>query len=259
MIDKKYENKKAQLSLFVIIGIIIVGAAIAAILVWQNPFQATTSAAENPAENIRSCVDGAIKESLKIILPQGGFFNPEAEEYYDYNDIKVSFLCYAPTEGENCRNIHPVLDSEIAKEIKTYVAPRIKKCYDNMKTELGSYKEEPADFSVSVEIEPQDILVKINKKISIEKAGTTEVFDKFNYRVTSDLYSFIMIANEIVGAETNCDCSRDSCSADTLGLTMANSGFSVEKPVYADDGEEVYSIESAGTLEKYNLAIRNCV
>src|SRR3990167_7126273 len=89
---------------------------------------------ENPKSFISQCVKKYVNEVVDIILPHGGFINPE--HFKVYKNINVGYLCYNSGNYNPCINEHPMLLNEVKEQIKGYIAPRIDGCFNDYKKEI---------------------------------------------------------------------------------------------------------------------------
>jgi len=89
---KKFEvkdrNVRGQVTIFILVGIVIVVAIILFFFLQKN-FQVSTFEVENPQSFIRSCVTDTIIETEAVLLSNGGEISPTHaipyfEETYNY-------------------------------------------------------------------------------------------------------------------------------------------------------------------------------
>ena len=83
-------NKRGQVAIFVIVGIVIVSVIVVVFLAIKNP-TLTRSSEFEPSQFINLCVRESASETLSLMIPQGGFVDPS--DYKIYKDIKVPYLC----------------------------------------------------------------------------------------------------------------------------------------------------------------------
>lgn len=251
------DNRKSQITLFVIIALILV-VAIAFLFIFLKPEK--TSIAPNKPITINSvienCAKQATEEYLENYFDKGILVSPDRT--FKYKDQELLFLCYSSGSGEVCINEHPALGSEIVENIKTYISPRIESCFVEIKSQLKDYDYNEGEMIVNVSLTPNNIIVIINKDISYKFKGEIFSLDKFSTRIGSKLFEFVRLISEIVNEEVeNCDCS-ESCNANLFELSNKNSDFLITKPYYASSGEEVYNIVEKLTKKELNFVIRNC-
>jgi len=255
-------NKHAQITVFVIIAIIVVGV-IAAIFIFLRGSNETgiPNLKKDPSGNVKitiqRCAEEATKEAEKILIPHGGMLNPSRQ--VAFNGTNVSFFCYTAETEELCSNLHPLLNQDISREIENYVEPKLQKCLDDKKNELKNYNYQDGPLDFSVEIGLNQIQLNIKKKISFVVGDNSVILENFDTKVSSPLYDFIKISTQIVNQEVSCNCDEESCNARIVELIQQNRNYDISKVLYNDDGIEIYRITEVESGKKFNFALRNCV
>ena len=85
-------NKNGQITIFVLLAIILVGGIVIYLTISSKEVVLEKRGEEfNPETFIDKCVREEIRDTVKLLLPQGGFMTPQ--DYVTHNDIKVSYLC----------------------------------------------------------------------------------------------------------------------------------------------------------------------
>jgi len=254
------KSKKGQLSLFIIIAIIIVVLFIGAFY-FINQNSEMQKAKKDPSGYVRTqiqaCAEQAAEEAERSVILHGGFSNPT--NYMMFNNTKVTFLCYAENNLELCINNHPMLNLEIQKQIESYVKPKLEKCFNDVKEMWKDYNYKEENLVFTTEIQPKELKLNIAKKISFTVSEQTINLETFNTKISSPLYDFVRLTNEIINQELDCNCGQEACNAKTVELMKNNQNFEVTKPVYSGKSEEVYRITESITGKTFNFAIRNCV
>jgi len=240
-------NRKAQITLFVIAGIAIV--AIGLFFLFLKPKIITPGInMQNPESYVQSCVGDELKQAIRIISEQGGYFSPQ--NYKLYNNTKIAYLCYTPLWFEPCVNQEPMFIEHLKSEIKEIISPKVEFCFDSLKQNLESrnYNVEMKDTSFDVELNPKKASAKINKEISMNKNEENQKFDKFNVEIISPIYNLANIAVEIVNGEAK------ECEFDYLAYKNKHSEFNIVK-TFAENNTKIYII---GNEVKLNIATRSC-
>ena len=112
----RIENKKSQVSIFIIISLIIL---VILILLFINRKQFDTIFDSSPGiEQFKDCVETSLSEGVMIIETQGGSINPE--NYYLYNGTKVEYLCYTEENYAGCVMQKPLLKQDIESELREF-------------------------------------------------------------------------------------------------------------------------------------------
>jgi len=106
-------NKKAQVTIFIIIAIVIVGAALLFYFLIPKTETEVVFDETNPQAYIQTCIEDKIKDTIEIISLQGGSIEPLPYfSYYD-NEMKksysVEYLCYTSEYYVPCQIQRPFL------------------------------------------------------------------------------------------------------------------------------------------------------
>ena len=127
----KKESKRAQVTIFIILAILIVAILIFAffpnikgIFISQTPEQMVT----------KSCVEKAIKNSLNETMLHGGIVNPEL--YFMYNNQSITYICYTLEWYKTCTMQIPLLKQQVEKETLKYSSNAIDACFEDMESKL---------------------------------------------------------------------------------------------------------------------------
>ncbi len=215
-------QKRGQVSVFVIIGIVAIAAVIFVFLLFRG-FQEKAREVTNPQEYLKSqigdikkvlnnCIEDKTKEALNKISLQGGHLNPI--KYTNYYGNKVSFLCYKIKDNEDCYNMM-FTRSEISDEIKPYLETNIKKCMNDGLNAFRDkdYKLTSGSFSFDLEFNDEVLLVNVIYPITLTKGKIIQVQDRFSKQTKTNFWKFSNLASEIVSYEArgeNYDVAEES-------------------------------------------------
>lgn len=238
-------NKKAQLTIFIILAIVIV----AILLILLYPRMKVLVTGPVAPDYIKDCTEDATKEVLDKLTVQGGSLEPE--NYILYQGNKVDYVCYAEEYYKKCVMQKPFLKQDIEKEITSYIEPRVKTCLEDLKSQLE--KRGSAVSLGKVEVEtlmiPNSILVTINAPLTITKEATSS-FKKFKVDVSSHLYDLIMISSSISNWEARYG------DSETMNYMIYYPNIKVEKKKQSE-GSTIYILTDRETDEKFMFASRS--
>lgn len=238
-------NKKAQLTIFIILAIVIV----AILLILLYPRLKVFVAGPVAPDYIKSCTEEATEEALEKITVQGGSLDPE--NYILYKGNKVDYVCYTDENYQRCIMQKPFLKQDIEAEISRYVEPKVKSCFSSLKQQLekrgGSVSL--GEVNIQTAIVPNSIIVTINAPLTVTKESTAS-FEKFRVDVSSQLYDLVMISSSIVNYEARYGVS------DSLTYMLYYPDIKVE-PKKQSDGSTIYTLTDKPTGEKFVFASRS--
>jgi hypothetical protein len=180
---KRGWNARAQVSVFIIFAIIIVGSIILAIFITNSSKQKDKYTLSNSdlkpqfdllKQSVRDCAISNADDAIFMIGLQGGYYK-KPKEFYNF-----SFF-FVPYYFKNNKATIPT-NEMIEKELGNYVDENIKDCINNM---------EKSDFIINVNsiktkanISKESVLFNVNMPVLIEK--------------DSDNLQFNTIANPII-------------------------------------------------------------
>ena len=244
---EKMKLKKGQVSIFIILGILIV--VVLLLLFSRDAGFDTIFAKQSPYQEIEGCAQTAIQEGLDILMLQGGVI--ESENYFMYEGKKIDYVCYSENEYENCIMQKPILTNTIRDELEEYSTPKIKSCLNSVKSSLESrgYSVVMRDPEIVIDLVPDNVLVDMNLGLRIEKTGV-ESFDHIRTGIKSKIYNFALITSSISQWETRYG------DSETLNYMLYYPSLKVEKKKQGD-GTTVYILTDRDTDEKFYFASRS--
>ena len=193
-------HNKSQLSLFFVLGIILLVAAGFVIFVSSNKVksdieteQEKVTTIEIPSSllpiklNIDSCVEETAKQAVTYIGLYGGYYNvPEPKVVYFFDDVP-----YYAYKGENRMPSLSVIEAEISN----YIIDILPECINGLNIENVKIEGE-IDF-VDTSIGKDGVSIYINYPISIVKGDSTTVVSEFRTKVPVRLDTIYQIASNI--------------------------------------------------------------
>jgi len=244
-------NKRAQLTLFIILAIAIVIVLVLLFVGRGNLVAIFTPS--TPVNQIKECVQGPVQEAeaIDILSLQGGSLEPSF--YYLYEGNKLDYLCYTEEAYKTCVMQKPLLKQSIEQQIEAYASPRIKNCISSVKANLErkGYQVSVSSPEIEVSLVPENILVEIKSDIRIAK-DKTESYKYIKTDMSSSLYEHVMIASSISNWE-----ARYGESEQILYMNYYPD-LRVDKK-RKGDGTTVYILSNRDTEETFMFAIRSVV
>lgn len=247
----KRENKRGQVTIFIIIAIVIVAVGVLIYLFYPQIKSSITKKDTTPQGYIQDCIQEDFRKTVNSLALQGGSLNPT--NYLMYNDSKIEYLCYT---NENflklCVVQQPVLQGHIEQELKKGLNEKLDFCFESLKNNYKSkgYEVTLTKGEKNFELMPDRILVSVNDTLTLSK-GDTKKYDKFVVIVNNNLYELTSFANDILEWESQYG------DAETTLYMSYNPNIKVEK-IGRPDGK-VYIIEDRKTKDKFQFAVRGFV
>ena len=244
---KRGWNKKAQVTIFIIIAVIIVALAFLVYSFYPQIKSGLSGEQKNPLSYIQTCLEDKIKDTATELALRGGSINPEF--YVLYEDEKVEYLCYTNEYYRTCVVQQPMLKTHVEMEIKEGIENDVQSCFASLKS---SYEKKGYNVALSagnkrIELLPKRIVGTFNYSLTLTK-GSTEKYDSFVVIVNNNLYELVAIANSIIEWETTYG------DAEVTTYMTYYPNLKVEKK--SGNGGKVYVLTDRNTKSKFQFATR---
>jgi hypothetical protein len=249
--------KRGQLTLFLIIGLMLLGITAVAIYISQ------ISVNEGPQKIdsdplvffVNDCVKKTLEEAIKMNSIKGGYYSvPE-------NSVQYSFLRVPYYWNKGNVSVPSVFILE--KELSAYVEENSNFCINNFKSfENQSYSFKYGKILSSVSINNKTVSVSVNQPIQISRAGNSVKINKFSAEVNynyGEIHSFVKEILEEQKADPEYipvsfiseSCQQKGCFFETIAVDSQTTIISIIMNEDADN-EFVYSFAA-----KYNWSESN--
>lgn len=245
-------GRKGQITLFVIIGIVVLAAiVITGIILVRKASTPVTPTITPELVGIEKCIEGVIDNALGIILPQGGYISPET--FYLYKGIKIAYLCYHGGFFKPCINQEPLYLEHVGKEIISYSEDRVLDCFYAFEQEYKDrgYNVQSSPMDYTIKIEPNRIKVLVNKTIIFTKGSDVKRYENFNFNIANSIYELARVAIDITDQESK------YCNFEYVGYMLTRPDFEITKE-NIDKEIEIYTVKDKKTEQTLKLAIRSC-
>lgn len=240
-------NRKAQVTIFIILAIIIVAAILVFFFFIRPRFFPTTKA----ELSYETCVKDVIERNSRELGLTAGFRKPTFS--YRYNGQEIPYLCYTSLYHYPCTMQKPFLKQHFEENLLERSRAEIESCVDtaidNMKVKGYVVTSPAAKKEINISIEPQNIIVAIFPPITMEK-GTTEKFDFNPIKVYSPLYEMLMISTSILQFEGK---YGDSDISIMMGLYPNN----IIDKLRDSDENKVYIVQDKESQIKFQFVTRS--
>ncbi|MBU3923376.1 MAG: hypothetical protein KJ592_00505 [Nanoarchaeota archaeon] len=243
------EGRRAQVTIFIILGIVIVVGIIAAFY-FIGGVDLESPGSLNPKGVVDKCVQDVVGESVDKMLFNGGEIVPTQTIAYQGDDW--NYLCYQADYYQGCYNIHPMLELQIEKEIVRDSAEGVEDCFDFMRRDFEErgYDVEVGASDYSVDLLPGFVEINLDKKVRVSKDGTSQEFDDFGTSKASAIYDLVGIAREVVNSEAQ------FCHFEYNGYMLLYPKYDIRRVDYMDS--KIYRLIDRRSLEEFKFAVRSC-
>ena len=195
-------SKKAQVTFFIILGIIIIGLIGLIIYIRTGSFKlgsnieiekgVSTSLQLNVIkEYVDNCLQETSKEGLNIIGKQGGYYNiPKS--------ISTILIGKNVTYYYSNKKIYVPDISVIQKELSDYISDNLIKCLDFKEFKDKGYNINGKNILVETKINDKNVDITMNYPITIEKDGISANLNDFNSIINSNIKTLNSVSSKIV-------------------------------------------------------------
>lgn len=245
-------QKRGQVTLFIIIAIVIVVLGILIYLLYPQIKSTISSSSESPESIIQNCLQDSIIKNVGTISLQGGSFNPAS--YFMYDNSKIDYLCYTNEDYQKCTIQKSPLKVYIEEEINNSIKNDISGCFNSLKQdyEKRGYTVNIKSGEAQTELLPKRIVTNLNYNVTLTKGGSSEKHDKFNLVINNNLYELMSIASSIADWEHNYG------DIETTIYMSYYKDLKVEKKKQSE-GTTIYIITDRNTGNKFQFATRSIV
>ncbi|MBS3118009.1 hypothetical protein J4430_03980 [Candidatus Woesearchaeota archaeon] len=204
--------KKGQVTIFVVLGIILIALASLFFFARRTVLLPTTT--ENLQgelvsirNHIEECVqrgknDYGLLEIVNKIGKQGGYLQPAQDTFRLWNDSKVSYLCFNIPQTEACYN-RLRTSQEIEKEIATEISNVLEGCLDIQSFgQLRPYNIQENERTINTTIRREEVQVTVKAPITLVASNNRVSLEEVQTKLEVPLGEILEVTNDILDAET---------------------------------------------------------
>jgi len=243
------KSKRSQITIFIIIAVLIVAAAVLIYFIYPKIKTSTTS--DSPTTFIQSCIEDELKKNTEKVSLQGGSINPEL--YIQYQGENVEYICYTNEYYKKCVVQEPSLKSHIESEIKEAIKTKVQGCFNSVEDEYRKkgYQVSLTRKDYDVEIQPKRIMVNFDYELILNK-GASSKYNNFKVSINNNLYNFLIISNRIIEWEVQYG------DSDITSYMNYYTWLKAEK-IRKTDGTKIYILTDRNSKDKFQFASRSVV
>ncbi len=228
---KKPSGKKGQVTVFIILGIVILVAIgfifflrdqiVEQVLGPEGTKRLLSTQLDFIDSHIKKCIDEKAKPALELLGKQGGTFIPT--KYLSYYGNKVNYLCRNILNDDKCLN-QMLLKSKLENELNNYLTNEILSCIDINSLKSDKFNINTGTFSLSSSIADETVLINIEYPLTLERKGITSELREFSKSINVPLGDIIKAVNDILNSEAR------GIDFDQFSYDLAHLGkYSIEK------------------------------
>jgi len=249
--------KRGQVTIFIIIGIIVVAGIIFAILYFtgKTPSVAKISS-EDPNVFLSTCLQSTLKQEISEEAFSGG--NGSLKVGFAFPErlapTRVSYLCYSGADYSSCANLYAIFPY-FESGLKSSLNDEVHSCYESLIADLenqNNVKEHYTGFNVSVK--PNRVTLNIEANITTTKKGAesgTKTYRGFKIEASSNVYGLLQTANSMTNVISR-SCSLNPSDISSYPDYNINSYNTISQST-------IYAVKDRSTGEQFNFATRGCV
>lgn len=252
------KNKNGQLTIFVIVGLVLV-TGILAFLFFRGDIRIPIGGSQeaNPRIFLESCIKDSVRESASKFAVHGGYVDePLSTEYQFLGEeyINYTYLCYTQLNFARCINQKPLLVKDFPENIKNDISEEFETCFDDMVLSFQNkgYEVNSNLRSFDINLKPNRIVLETDSEVTLTKNDETKTDEDFEAVISSKMHELLNTAQEIVNQEAR------SCSFDISSFILTYPEYGIERKV-TEDSSLVYRLTNKETLEEFRFAVRGCV
>jgi hypothetical protein len=245
------KKRKAQITIFIIFGLIIVVLILMFYFV-KKPPKIEVVEDNNPQSYIETCSRESVEDAIQILSEQGGDITPKGS--LNFKGDAITYLCFTNIHYRECINQRPLLVEHIEKEITDFITPKIERCFNDLEVNLEKRYDSidnPAEMKVRTNIYPRQVIVNIDKKFKMTNGNKVIEYNSFIMKDIHPIYNFAEIAMDIVNQEIR------YCNFDSLGFMILYPEFDITNTI-TGDSDSIYTIQERSTKEEFKFAVRSC-
>ena len=241
--------KRGQVTIFVIVGIVMV-VGIIAMIIFMGGADFDSPTELGPRVFVGKCVRDLVEESVDKMLFNGGEIVPSRAIMYQGEEW--NYLCYQADYYQGCYNLHPMLEMQIEREIEADTVDKVQDCFNAMREDFEDrgYDVSGGATEYSIDLLPRKVDILLKKSVDVSKDGVAQSFENFDEEVSSSIYDLVRIAREVVNSEAQ------YCNFEYNGYMLLYPRYDIRRIDYSDS--KIYRLIDRKTKEEFRFAVRSC-
>lgn len=252
-------KRGGQVTIFIIIGIILVAVVAAFFLTRQGIIPEIGVGKEtNPSIFLQTCMSDSVQDVLNSLADKGGFVNNQLNKRFRFSEeteySNISLLCYTKDFYVPCVNQKPMYLSQINNEVKVQTTQIVSDCFDGLTASLEKQNDavDATYNGFDVVFDEGKIIFKIKSKIILTNAGETKTIENFEIVHPTMFFNLAKITQEIISQEA------EYCNFENIGYMAFNPKYNIRK-FTTSDSFLIYRVSHRETGEQFKFGVRGCV
>ena len=261
----KEVNRRGQLTIFIIIGILIVGAAVTVFILRDKLFVRELSSDAQPVyTTFLSCLEENTLEGIDLLESQAGYIElPEFESGSEYMPFgsQLNFLgnpvpYWYYVSGNNIQKEQVPSVKEMEIQLADYVKNEIWDCSFDLYY-LQGFEIDVEEPQVDVSINANSVVVFLNGDFSIIKGDNSDLISTHEIEVNSNLGKLYDSAREIYDKEQK-ELFLENYAVDVLRLYAPVDGVELTCSPLTWNANEVFNeLQEAIELNTLSLKVKS--
>jgi hypothetical protein len=246
-------DKRGQVTIFIIIGILIVAAILLA-LYFTGKISFVNTPSENPEAYLRNCMMTSAKEAEKIVLESNGHPQVNSTNYVFYNKEKIPYACTVSEFYAKCIPQDPGFFSYITRLMENKVARDTENCLNTLVEDFEDkgYVVQVDPGNTTLRIQKESIYVDFGRRIYATRDQDSKQIANIDATYGTKLYSIIKLEQTIVNYEsTICDFNKNNWMKYDNSVMIFTTRTS--------DQTKIYTLKERLTGREIKFAIKTCL
>lgn len=244
-------HKKGQTAIFIIVAVMLVLGLTIFFFARSTNILTPIGSEFTPDRYMESCMRDAARQTLSVMLPQGGIYSPT--DYLLVNQTPVAYLCKNINYYDSCVNHYPTFIRTLESELRVGLDDDVERCLDMLEEELErrDYAAARESFTLDVDVRPELIDITLEGKLSLEKNSVTQTVSTFDVALRSSLHEIGFLTQEIVAQEAQ------YCYFEYVGYMILYPEYDI-RVTTAADATKLYTVTHLPSETTLQFAVRGC-
>lgn len=257
---KQIRNKQGQLTLFIILGIVILVVVTAYVLLFSKyaVIDLFKDDVSDPRAFMTGCLTKDTENIVSTFIDNNLYTKPVETNYFKYNNNEVAenvpYMCKVGEFYSPCINQRPNLQGKLKEDLIKEIQPLVDSCWQRLISSNagGGYTVQDTTEEIDLIPRQENLEILIPNTLTISSTDGAQTYSDFSLQVNSRIFQLAALASKITNFESTL------CEFDATGWMLAYPNI-VIKRFRAGDQTKVYTLKDRTTEEETKFAIRTCI